>query len=255
MSVKWLYGVDGCRGGWIVARSTADLQEIGFSVVPDFDSLLQHVPAHFLVAIDIPIGLPDIGRHTRTCDVEARHRLLWPRRSSVFSPPSRHTLTATNFSEALRLNRGAVGVGLSKQAFYIMPKIREVDVRMSRDMQRYIREVHPEVTFTQLNGGTPMLNAKRTAVGRAERINVLAKAGLPVSEQWLIAQRTSHRAAMVALDDLLDALACLVTAFNIQSSRIHVLGRPDERDAKGLLMEIVTCALNDSRTSANSDGV
>jgi hypothetical protein len=57
----------------------------------------------------------------------------------------------------------------------------------------------------------------------------------------------AHRAATVALDDLVDALACLVTALNMRNGRIHVLGHPDERDAKGLLMEIVTCAMIDSR--------
>jgi len=45
----------------------------------------------------------------------------------------------------------------------------------------------------------------------------------------------------VSLDDLIDALACLVTAFAIQSGSSQSLGRRDQKDAKGLAVEIV-CA-------------
>ena len=42
-------------------------------------------------------------------------------------------------------------------------------------------------------------------------------------------------------DDLLDAMACLVTARHIHAGSSQSLGRVDQEDAKGLLMEIVTC--------------
>ena len=67
-------GVDGCKGGWIVVAWNDQL-----SASPE-----AHVVSHFedvialdgeIIAVDIPIGLPDIARNGRGCDGEARRRL------------------------------------------------------------------------------------------------------------------------------------------------------------------------------------
>jgi predicted RNase H-like nuclease len=235
--MKWLHGVDGCRGGWVVAKSRPDLQTLSLSVASDLRSVFER-EINSVVAIDIPIGIPE--NESRACDSAARELLGWPRRTSVFSPPVRPALDAKTFWEALHLNRRAAAVGISKQAYCIMPKIREVDGLMTCDRQRHIREVHPEVTFARLNGA-PMVHNKKRPEGRAERIAVLQKAGLDISDAWLIQQR-SRLGARVAPDDVLDALACLVTACHIRDGRSHTLGRAEQKDSKGLVMEIVTCA-------------
>jgi predicted RNase H-like nuclease len=223
-----------------VATSGPDLATIDFFITADIGSLIAGARAQSIIAIDIPIGLPE--NEPRACDIAARALLGWPRGSSVFSPPSRRALRTATYSEALRLNREALGIGISKQAFFIMPKILVVDESMSAARQHYVREVHPEVAFAQLNGA-PMLHNKKRPEGRADRLAVLQKNGLDISATWLAQERSKLGAARVSTDDLLDALACLMTASYIREGRSRSLGRADQRDAKGLIMEIVTCSL------------
>src|SRR5262245_36190497 len=230
------YGIDGCRGGWVIVSAPSDFREVTVEIVSEFPRILEGVPVDSVLAIDIPIGIPE--NEPRTCDADARKLLGWPRSSSVFSPPCRKALAARTFQEALQLNRSAMGVGISKQAFHIMRKIREVDEVMTVQRQQYVREVHPEVTFAQLNGG-PLMTGKKDARGRAERIDLLRRAGLNISESWLQHERARLGARSVLLDDLVDALACLVTASDIRDGRSHCLGRVGEKDANGLVMEIV----------------
>ena len=60
-----------------------------------------------VVAVDMPIGLPDIER--RTAEVEAR-ALLGPRRSSLFWTPPLCVLDADDHAEANRGSRSALGL-------------------------------------------------------------------------------------------------------------------------------------------------
>jgi predicted RNase H-like nuclease len=155
----------------------------------------------------------------------------------VFSPPARETLKATSFPMALALNREILGAGISKQTYCIMPKIRQVDDLMTR-RQRHVREVHPEVCFASLSDGRPMTENKRTRSGQTERIAVLRRRGLNVSAARLAEERERVGLGNVAPDDLTDALVCLVTAPHIRTGHARSLGDPEQRDAKGLLMEI-----------------
>ena len=237
--LKLLYGVDGCRGGWIAAESEPSMDSVRFHFLSSIRPLFEKSGPDAIVAIDIPIGLPK--NEPRVCDSVARRLLGRPRSSSVFSPPVRQALEGDTFSDAFRINLEQLNTGISKQTFFIMPKIREVDMLMTRSTQRYVREAHPEVTFAQLNGGRAMLHNKKTFVGRAERMRILRRAGVEISEEWLIRQRSSLPRGAIALDDMLDSMACLVTALHIRTGCSHALGRAGQKDARGLLMEIVTC--------------
>lgn len=223
----------------MVAESVANIEDVSFSFVPSVKPLLRQAGPECVIAIDIPIGLPK--SEPRVCDKAARQLLGRPRSSSVFSPPARQALQGDTFRDAFRMNLKQLNIGISKQTFFIMPKIREVDALMDRQRQRYIREVHPEVAFAQLNGGRAMLHNKKTFAGRSERISTLKKAGVEISEEWLSGKRSSLPPGAVALDDMLDAIACLVTARHIRMGCSRSLGRAGQEDAKGLLMEIVTC--------------
>jgi len=238
-----LYGIDGCRGGWVIATAPSGFREVTLEIVPEFRCILEKVAVDSVLAIDIPIGIPE--NKPRTCDRDARQLLGWPRSSSVFSPPCRKALPARTFGEALQLNRSSMGIGISKQAFHIMRKIREVDDVMTVQTQQYVREVHPEVTFAQLNGG-PLMHTKKDKRGRAERIDLLRHAGLSISESWLQGERARLGTRWVLLDDIIDALACLVTASDICNGGSRCLGGIGEKDAKGLVMEIV-CGEYDRR--------
>ena len=89
--IRWLCGIDGCRGGWVIARAAADLSDLSFEVAPDLDAIFAR--GIDSLAIDIPIGVPD--NEPRVCDAAARQLLRWPRSSSVFSPPARQALRET----------------------------------------------------------------------------------------------------------------------------------------------------------------
>ena len=65
--------------------------EYELKVFPDFTSLLEHYDTAELILVDIPIGLPE-GPGGRDCDREARKKLRWPRRTSVFPTPTRCTV-------------------------------------------------------------------------------------------------------------------------------------------------------------------
>jgi predicted RNase H-like nuclease len=216
------------------------MRRISFSVQENFKSILEHTASDCLIVIDIPIGLPD--DQPRVCDQQARTLLGWPRRNSVFSPPARSALCATSYKDAKRLNVEALGVSLTKQSYCIVPKICDVDRMMSAEKQGYIREAHPEVTFARLQGSA-MRYKKSARQGRAERLQVLQAAAIEVSESWLSAERTRLGPSCVAFDDLIDALACLITAAHIHQERSESLGDPAQRDARRLQMEIVTCAV------------
>jgi predicted RNase H-like nuclease len=152
-------------------------------VVPTFDDVLTLTTG--VIAVDMPIGLPDAGR--RACDADAR-RMLGPRRSSVFPVPVRSALAATSF---------AAVTGLSIQGWNLVPKIAEVDA----SWEPRVLECSPELSLTVVTGA-PMAHPKRTPEGRAERIAALRAAfpGLHVTARG------------AAGHDVLDAHACLLTA-------------------------------------------
>ena len=120
-------GVDGCRAGWIgVSRcgnapAQAWLEPTATALVA---TLRARRPKPRLVLIDIPIGLPAVGR--RGCDQQARERLA-QRRSSVFPAPIRPMLAADSWEQACRIGDELEGRRLSRQAWNITARIREVD--------------------------------------------------------------------------------------------------------------------------------
>lgn len=208
-------GVDGCRGGWLAVPLGG-----GPALVHGtFAGLLRAEPDATL-AVDVPMGLLDEGRMgDRACDKEAR-RLLGPRRASVFPPPLRHRLDATERPP-----------GMSHQSFGILPRIREVDAAMSPALQARCVEAHPELAFAML-AGHPMRHPKRTAEGAGERRRAL---GLIPGRPFA---RLPARPAGAARDDLLDACVLAWTAARVaarESLRVPVVPLVDSR---GLRMEI-----------------
>jgi predicted RNase H-like nuclease len=236
-SVRELIGIDGCRGGWVVAASDGAGSSLNFTLVGDLEPLVARAErGEALIAIDIPIGLPDRG--PRACDVEARRRLGRPRGSSVFPAPCRSALAATTYRRACRLSRRALGVALSIECFNILPKIRQVDVLMTPARQAFVREVHPELVFA-LTSGRPygLAEPKRTAAGERVRLRLLRRAA-PRFDPAAVRARLGP--ALVARDDVVDAVACLVAARRIAEGRALVLPAGGvERDTRGLRMEIV----------------
>ena len=113
-------GVDGCKAGWFAVRleSTGEWDS---KVFHKFDSLWQDWGNASLILVDIPIGLPDAKKKQRTCDSDAR-KLLGPRKSSVFSPPSRAAFEPDSHQSASDANKLEVGKGLSRQSWSLTPR-------------------------------------------------------------------------------------------------------------------------------------
>lgn len=230
-----LAGVDGCKAGWyaIIERAPADLH---WMVLPTFAALLEALPAPGIIAIDVPIGLQDGG--SRPCDLLAR-QLLGPKRgSSVYAAPIRATLGATSHAEASAIRRSAEGKGMSIQAYAIVPKIREVDAAL-REMsdaaaRERVYEVHPEVTFTELNGGAPVVSSKKRAPGRAARTALLRPHFGELVERF-VAERPKK---LVEADDVIDAFAGVWSGRRIRAGGHRTIPAPAERDAAGLRMAI-----------------
>ena len=237
--MPWVAGVDGCHAGWLVvlAGDYHHAEAHRLLVCRHCDDLLTLEPRPSVIAIDIPIGLLgtfQIGG--RVCDREAR-RLLKARRSSVFSPPIRPALSARTYARAR-------GFRLSRQAFGILPKIRQVDEMMTPAYQSVIHESHPELVFLSL-AGEPMRHNKKKPPGRLERLRALKKGPKSTScplfhriEPFFEVDKQRFPRKDVALDDILDAYAMLWVAIRILNHQADRVPAAPSRDRKGLRMEI-----------------
>lgn len=189
------------------------------------------------VFIDIPIGLREAEGTPRGCDRDAR-AVLGRRASSVFSAPLRPVLAAPDYPEANARSRQLSGKGLSKQAYNIIPKIREVDMLLqhSARARAALREVHPEVCFWSLAGRRAMSHNKKTQSGFEERLDVLRRHRPDAGD--IVAQAMAQfPRKLVARDDIVDALVVALTASRKPSWR--TLPAVPETDARGLPMEMV----------------
>jgi len=237
----WLAGVDGCGGGWIAAFVCPSGGGGTLAVFPRFADVLAAAQAPAIVAVDIPIGLPEQTGHGGRAAENAVRPLLGGRQSSVFSVPARAAIEAANYADACRaaLATSNPPRKVSKQLFNIAPKIREVDAVLRADPAAAARvyEVHPELAFWRLNGERPLSEPKKVKsrpypAGLALRRQLLQAAGLPAE---LIAAAPPKGAAA---DDLLDALACAAVARRIHAGLARPFPDPPPRDPYGLPMAI-----------------
>ena len=229
----WVTGVDGAPGGW--ATVSVDLYGVEpprAQVFERFEDILATKAQ--IIAVDMPIGFEDTPSSTggRACEREAR-ALLGPRRSSVFSSPLRAALSTKGYQEAMAANRAEGGPGLTKQAWNLFPKLREVDAIMAADLEGVVFESHPELIFAAVSGA-PAVHPKRTPEGRAERLTLLEAHGLPraVFEPHPFSRKTC------APDDLIDAGLCALTARRIAAGVNLQLPQTPPRDGRGLRMAI-----------------
>jgi predicted RNase H-like nuclease len=114
-----------------------------------------------------------------------------------------------------------------------MPKIAEIDGAIASYWQRTVFEVHPELTFFQLNEDQPVQFSKHTAHGLEER-QLLLSPRLPGCERIV-----DSRIKGVSRVQLIDAAACLWTARRILSRAVSRLPEDPEWDAMGLRMELI----------------
>jgi predicted RNase H-like nuclease len=237
----WLAGVDGCRSGWVAAFVRGDLSKVRVRLLPRFADVSAALESPIVIAIDIPIGLPEHAGHGGRAAENAVRPLLGARQSSVFSVPSRAAIAAEDYREACRiaLLTSEPPRKVSKQLFMLAPKIREVDAALRADatLAQRVFEVHPEVAFWRLNGEAALSEPKKVKSrpyepGLRLRRQLLIRAGLPAAA----VEASPPKGA--GPDDLIDALACAAIARRIHTGEARPFPDPPERDAFGLVMAI-----------------
>ena len=237
----WLAGVDGCASGWIAAFVRPQGGDACVRIVSRFANVLAAPERPAVVAVDMPIGLPErVGAGGRAAEGCVRP-LLGARQSSVFSVPSRAAIYAADYREACRVAQATSEPPrkVSKQLFNIAPKIREVDEALRATPRAVPRvfEVHPELAFWRLNGGRALTEPKKVKSrpyepGLALRRRLLMAAGLPADAV------NAPPPKGAAADDLVDALACAAIARRIHAGDAQPFPDPPPHDAFGLAMAI-----------------
>lgn len=203
-------GVDGCSGGWVGVCLRPDLPPavlVGKTVAAVVELVRTTGPVS-VVAIDIPIGLPDSSG--RAAERLVRKELPG-KTASVFPTLTRTAYRAETLDEARETNIAATGgTSASRQAYSLAPKILEVDAWLRTKPGVEVIEVHPELSFARM-AGEPLLPSKKDAEGAAARRDALGAVGFTVP-LWF-------RGSGFAEDDLLDACAAAWSAVRHSQGR------------------------------------
>jgi pyridoxal kinase len=246
-------GVDGCKAGWVAVWRT-DGAPPRSGAFASFADLVAFLPQDTVIAVDMPIGLPDrIGPEGRGPEARVR-KMLGARQSSVFSIPSRAAIYAEEgpfatlqdfydaHTRASRLARETSDPprAISIQAFAIFDKIREIDRLLVErpELRGRIVEAHPEVAFWRLNDRAPMQSPKKVkgkvnVAGMKERQELLCeRAGF--DRQLLSAKQPKG----VGADDLLDAATVMVVAERFAAGEAISFPDPPLADAHGIAIAI-----------------
>jgi len=245
---RLIVGADGCKGGWIAVFHPADAREkLEMRFFPTFAALAEALPQDAIIGIDMPIGLPEqVGAGGRAPDRAAR-AVLGPRRSSVFSVPSRRAVFAfeQGYPEVCRIARETSEPpwAPSKQSFWLFPRIQQIDIALRADaaLEARVFEVHPEVAF-RLMQGAPLEHPKKKR-GRCFEAGMALRRKLLANEGFAPGIFTQARPRGAGLDDLLDACAVAWSAARIMYGTALLFPPPDAdgkvaRDAMGMRVAI-----------------
>jgi predicted RNase H-like nuclease len=198
-------------------------------VFPTFAEILDYRPAYDVIAIHCHLSFPEEDTQGgRTCDKLARQLLGWPRAGAIGSPPSRHYLRTGDLDARAQK-------GLNPINARMMRRYAEVAEEMQPYRQRQVFEVHPELSFYQLNDDKPMQHSKYTDEGVAERRALVEQRiqGIDVTLDGAAALP-----AGVTARHLLDAAADMTTARRIAARAVERLPEDPEWDEAGVRMEL-----------------
>ncbi|AKB24868.1 hypothetical protein MSMTP_1399 [Methanosarcina sp. MTP4] len=298
MNKKVFVGVDGCSAGWFAVflaepdadeydRDNCNSEKWSWEpgVFPEFSALCAFLKSNYeayepLILIDIPIGLKAGGTGERLSDLGAR-KILKARKSSIFPVPCREAVYAETYGQACEINEKLTGKRISKQAWNILPRIRDVDGFLissleSRgksagadesggegvDIRDLIWETGPEICF-QAFAGRPMKYSKKKEEGFLERKEVLKKIEKTLKNIGPLADKTfsgevpfyevpvdeiietalsRYRRKDLAKDDILDALVAAFTAKIGHRYGFEYVPPEPDTDAEGLKIQLVYCS-------------
>ncbi|HEX4190749.1 MAG TPA: DUF429 domain-containing protein [Marmoricola sp.] len=197
-------GVDACSAGWVgVALGPAGRPTVHVgATIKALVAQVREIAEIRVVAIDIPIGLPDSGG--RKADLLARAALPG-KGASVFSTLTRAAYCAETYAEGREQNLAATDdrLSASAQAYALRAKILDVDAWVRDSPGVVVIEAHPELSFARM-AGAPLVEPKKDPAGAQARRDALARRGI-VAPAWF-------SGSGFAQDDLLDACAVAWTA-------------------------------------------
>jgi len=209
-------GGDVWKGRWVfVLLHDGRFQEA--LVVREFESAMPSLELAVVIAVDIPIGLPEPGRR-RGADEQAR-LYVGPRWPSVFLAPSADLLAAESTRAANLIARTSASSGISAQTFALKRAIAEVAAVAERDPR--IHEAHPEVSFVAANDEQHLSWPKATWNGWCLRRRILERRGVAIPDDL-------GSAGGAGAPDVLDAAAVAWTAARIASGTARRMPEVDD---------------------------
>jgi len=221
-------GVDGCTHGWVgIVLTSGRVEALYAPTIGELEAAARGLGEIAVLAIDIPIGLPDAG--VRQADVMSR-RQVGPRSSSVFSTPVRAALEFDTYESAAPAHRELTSSGMTKQAFALRVKIHEVQAWLPSAMCRVV-EAHPEVSFAEL-AQEPLIHSKSTWAGVELRRNLLETAGIRLPSDL------GSAGARAGVDDVLDAAIAAWTAARARDGLARSLPDPPQVFSDGIAAAI-----------------
>lgn len=254
-------GVDWDSGKWL-AVGVSDNGEFSAEVYDTIFELWEEQGKRAnRILVDVPIGLcgpadeevagmADVGgESSRKCDRLARD-VIGSRSSSVFNPPCRAVVKqAVNkedgyeledgiYQEMNELNREVTGKGLMRQGLNIAPGIAEVEDLILENREQRVEKIlegHPEVCFRAF-ADEALKFSKRTAPGFTERLRLLKSQPEYTAEVFTnLAEELGEDGHTTGIDDLVDALALVITACG---DELHTIPNNPAKDAEGLRMQM-----------------
>ena len=226
-------GIDGCRGGWIVATGSAS--DVRLHWIPTIEEAWTRFPHVHIRVIDMIMGLPTRPGE-RTLEQQLMP-LLGSRRSSIFRVPCRSSVEAPTKALQYAIHEREMQEKLTPFGVLLISKIRELDgvIRAHLSWQEHTYESHPETCFRLLKG-SPLRYSKKTNEGIEERVTLL----LPWVPQFTHrdVQQQAHRLGC-APDDVVDALVMYVTALLHRRHHTHLLLNEPLTESRGVMMRVV----------------
>ncbi len=221
-------GVDAWRGGW-VAVVLEDGLVSATRPAATLDQITDGNPDAAAIGVDMPLGL--VERGWREADRLGAAR-LGAHRSRLFMVPPRAVWEAATHEEAVLRCRQLTDppAGCSRQAWGLREKLLPANELWTRLPGRLF-EVHPEISFAELNGGAPVAPSKKTWNGQMTRRALLARAGISLPDNLA-------DAGNVPPDDILDAAAVAWSAHRIASGQASSLPQPPQAGSGGAAIAI-----------------
>ena len=226
-------GVDGCKGGWIVA--SIDHGTLKIEKKTSIEQIVTDYTGFDNFLIDMVIGLPSSTEQIRP-DAYAR-QIIKERTSTIFPVPCRQAVYAESVAGAYEENVRVLGKKFTPLTVGIMPKMRELDTFLQEheEYKNVILESHPEVCFARLNGKT-VLSKKSEYEGLIERVQILQKYLPQLNANDLIQMAKVYRCNV---DDIVDAICLAVTANLDKQGLCEVIPEEPMVDDTGLKMQMV----------------